>query len=173
MCIFTGCSHYMPGRLPRLNRGRADTRMMVCFLQPGCFSPLGIALQGLPRLLCSWTHMAHLGGPRQCVTSGWSACMLSCSRGHRAGEVPAPSGLGVRPQPAASWLCASGQLTQALQVSVWSVIPQRVSGSQWEHVGSQTGCSPCPECSSPRSRQARCLTSFKALAGLRLRGQRT
>lgn len=82
-CIPTGYSHYMPGRLPCLSRGRADTRGMVRFLQPGRFSRLAIGP------LCSWTQMARLGGPRKGLMAGLPTWML-CSCGHKVGEeVPA------------------------------------------------------------------------------------
>ena len=42
--------------------------MRVCALYPSRFSFLGVALQSLPPLQCSWSHTVHLGGPRKCPT---------------------------------------------------------------------------------------------------------
>lgn len=71
----------VPCRLPRLGVvGRADTRRMVHFLQSGRFSLLGIAPQSLPPLLCSWTEMAHRGGPRKGLMAGSSPCTLKYLR---------------------------------------------------------------------------------------------
>lgn len=83
--MLTGRSSYMPGRLPGLTRGRDDR--MVCFLQPGRFSILGMALQSLPPLLCIWTQMEHLGGP-----PGRLAHLSAVGvHEHRVGGVRAPA----------------------------------------------------------------------------------
>lgn len=67
--MLTGRSSYMPGRLPGLTRGRDDR--MVCFLQPGRFSIVGMALQ-VSHLSCvsgpRWsTWEAHLAGSPTCL----------------------------------------------------------------------------------------------------------
>lgn len=92
--MLTGCSSYMPGRLPGLTRGR-DARM-VCFLQPGRFSILGMALQ-------SPTSLVYLDPDGAPGRPTWRARPPVCCRGPRAqgGRSPSTSSVNsLRPRPA-------------------------------------------------------------------------
>lgn len=72
-------------------------------------------------------------------------------RGHKMGSVPAPA-LSAKSKtsscvhPATSWLVSLGNSLK-LPEPVFFIISQRMSGSQWEHVGAWTGYSLCLECS--------------------------